>query len=486
MSESYIRAWKRAVRDSVKRTLRNHAFYSAHPRFSSGAVQTARNLHEQRKREFRERLQAAQREHPLTLPANAHPVRITPDQEVSMTGDDMGRVFLYQNRIMRGIYPESAAIFREVYESGILPVLAEYHLIPEVRLTDYVTDEFVFVLEVQQVTIQKNTVWSYAMVKDACLLILFLKEVLNEAGFTLIDGHLNNVTFHNGNPMFFDIGSIVPMKENGILTELVFAGISRLVFGFIGNSMMYRLPSHDDDNANIYVFPRCYNLLAREYQSAFNVLKRYYLARLDFAGFVTAQKVLDLHICSVPDIEGLFPVIRTAEDHAPVKDWSEVVTHLSGLEDVHSAAVCGGTFGEAEAELLRQNSALTICSMDYIEHRLDLAYLHLKQFQLDSRCFLYNYAYLQNPQINEVRSDLVLCIDPLNDQAAIYPLNPNLRANAICQIAERYVSILYPSEKEADYQAFCAGPLKPYACLKESVALKNSGFSLMILQICSA
>ena len=96
----------------------------------------------------------------------------------SNMGDQMGKVFSFRGEIYRGIVKESEEDFWRLWESGVLQGLAEQNIIPEVKIADFKTEEFSLVLHVEKIYIQKNTLWSYAMVLDACILIGILYSVL--------------------------------------------------------------------------------------------------------------------------------------------------------------------------------------------------------------------------------------------------------------------------------------------------------------------
>ena len=169
-------------------------------------------------------LASQKQEHPdFETPEN--PVMIDSETELSVVIDLMERVFQFEGKNFHVIDPKSFEAFNTVWDTGILLALSETELIPAVKLTGYASKEYALILEVERVTIQKSTVWTYTMVKDVCILVVFLNSVLSSFHLTLADGHFNNVTFHKGNPMFVDIGSIIPENGNHVLTELVFAGV---------------------------------------------------------------------------------------------------------------------------------------------------------------------------------------------------------------------------------------------------------------------
>ena len=480
--DSWSKIHVRWLKHRVKSFLLDHEFWKTRNRFSSADYRSRKEYWDRYIESLVTEIgQYRINEKPdLRLPE--HPVKICPDRHISNLGDQTGRVFEYQGKICRGIYKESVSGFKQVWDTGVLQVLAEHSLVPHITISDYVTDEYALVLDVERVTIQKNTVWTYAMIKDACILTVVLKQVLNRFGLTLIDGHLNNLTFHRGNPMFIDIGSIVPYFDNGVLAELVFAGVYRLVFGYIGNSMMYRLPSHDLDNGNIFIVPRRYNMLDREYTMARKALKHYYLLRGTFLQRRIVHNVFDLYKYEAQDIDLLFPISNT-DPAVSASFWDAALKEAGCVADLKTAVTGGNTFGLAEAALFDQNPDILVRSMDFTESRLDQAYLALKPLRRNSQTFLYNYMYLQSEQVTAMRSDAAVYVDPLNDHPNFLPSSDKVLAGAIVRLAEKYLLIACPASEESRYQTFCQEELAPDAELIQTVRPKQSDWLLLVLQM---
>lgn len=415
-----------------------------------------------------------------SLSVTEHPVQLENYESISMIGDSMGRVLRSDGRILRGIYADQVEAFKQIYDSGLLAVLAKHHMIPELRVTDYVTDEFALILEVQNVQIQKSKEWTYAMYKDACILVCLLGKILHNYGFTLVDGHLNNVTFDHGNPVFVDIGSIITGTSEGYKTELLFAGIYHLVFGFIGNSLMYRMVTHDDNNGNIFIFPRSYNLLAREYQMGAKVMKRHHLFHGSQIQKQIVHQMFDYHQYDPWDIDLLFPVLD--EDKARDITWiEETADIICSLDGVDSLITAGGTCGDLEYSLLKKQRGIAVTASDFKEHRLDLAYLRLKDIREKCLIRLYNYLYLVPESVDSLKSDFAFFIDPLNDSPAFWPVNDNVLANAVCRLSHRWIGILYPAAEAERYQNLFETCFSPFvmSCDIRQIAQGKWCFALL-------
>lgn len=186
---------------------------------------------------------------------------------LSFNGDNMGKTLKKNGKIYRGIYREQEDNFIKLWESGILQVLIKYSMIPNIVVTRYSNSDYSIILEIEKIPITTYSVWSYSMVKDACILISILKNILEKNGFTLQDGHFNNISFNKGNPVFFDIGSFVPMTRTSFQVETVFVGGYRLLFQQLGNCLLSRNSIYDESNNSIWVKPYSYDVNVREYQS---------------------------------------------------------------------------------------------------------------------------------------------------------------------------------------------------------------------------
>lgn len=127
--------------------------------------------------------------------------------------DDIGRVFTYQGRIMRGIYPKGLPIIKELFSSGLLEELYIRRYIPR---TDINTDEFPLILEHEKIDfVSYYPEWTLSMIKDAGLFVLKLENFLRKRGYRLKDCHPYNLLFnHKGDCIYVDIGSIVPIVDS--------------------------------------------------------------------------------------------------------------------------------------------------------------------------------------------------------------------------------------------------------------------------------
>lgn len=137
--------------------------------------------------------------------------------------DDIGRVFTYDGRIMRGIYPNGVKTIKELFEQGLIYDLESRGYIPKTSITEYYTDDFPMILEHECVkTVSYFSEWTFDMIKDAGLFIIELERYLRKHGWRLKDCHPYNILFSDkGNCLYVDIGSIVPLdgKNRSFIME---------------------------------------------------------------------------------------------------------------------------------------------------------------------------------------------------------------------------------------------------------------------------
>ena len=138
------------------------------------------------------------------------------DYTVRSSALDVYGVVIYKdNKIYRGIYKKSKEKFIELYNTGILQVFAEEGFVPKFKISDFYTDDYPLILEVEKLDIVHYRNYSYSMIKEEGKLKLRLLEILSEFGYTLIDGHSGNTTFKDNNPVFFDFGSFIKSERTG-------------------------------------------------------------------------------------------------------------------------------------------------------------------------------------------------------------------------------------------------------------------------------
>lgn len=129
--------------------------------------------------------------------------------------DEVGRVFYWQGKVFRGIYPDAAEQVKELFRCGCLDELVHHKLFPKSYITSYSLDGFAFIIEHEKLPfITYPHEWSFDMFRDAALTVLTVSEILSKFGWALKDCHPYNLLFYGCRPMYVDLGSFVPRPSN--------------------------------------------------------------------------------------------------------------------------------------------------------------------------------------------------------------------------------------------------------------------------------
>lgn len=128
--------------------------------------------------------------------------------------DPFGRVFFYKNEVYRLINKSAEKECIDLFKSGLIDELESKGYIPQTQITTALDiEDNPMILHHQKCTIIKPYEWSFEMFKCAAIHIINVNNICNQYGYELKDGHPFNVTFNDGKPIFFDIGSIIKKKE---------------------------------------------------------------------------------------------------------------------------------------------------------------------------------------------------------------------------------------------------------------------------------
>lgn len=153
----------------------------------------------------------------LNMVASIQKIEI-PKEEVVSIGynfDELGKVFIWNNRIYRMIYPEKKEIVNKLLSSGLIQKLSDKGLFPETTLTNYRLDNSDMILEHEKINpLIYPSNWSFDMIKDAALCILEVNLIAQKYGYQTMDSHGFNILFKSGRPVFIDLGSFISNSEN--------------------------------------------------------------------------------------------------------------------------------------------------------------------------------------------------------------------------------------------------------------------------------
>ncbi len=142
--------------------------------------------------------------------------------------DDIGSVYIGENRVFRVINPCAEKSVKKLICSGLIEELARQNLFPKTWLSDEKIDGNRLVLEHEKAgVITYPFEWSPEMMRRAALCVLKIIKISNEYGYELKDAHPYNILFCGCNPMWVDFGSIIPKKyeNNPVALEQFFSSI---------------------------------------------------------------------------------------------------------------------------------------------------------------------------------------------------------------------------------------------------------------------
>lgn len=125
--------------------------------------------------------------------------------------DDTGRVFLWNDRVFRAIFPEQEQHVRTMLSNGFLARLISEGCFPDTEISDIEVDGYTLVLEHQRIwPVTYPQDWTFSMLKDAALMVCKTALIAKEYGYNMRDCHGLNVLFDGVTPKFIDLGSFIP------------------------------------------------------------------------------------------------------------------------------------------------------------------------------------------------------------------------------------------------------------------------------------
>lgn len=132
-------------------------------------------------------------------------------------GDAIGRVFVDDNIVYRGINIESERNVTALLQSGLIEELVTKRMFPETRVSFHSIEGFSMVIEHSKIKVTTYPFeWSPSMLKSAAQLVLKINSIANSYGYELKDAHPYNVMFEHGRPVFIDFGSFIPVASVGL------------------------------------------------------------------------------------------------------------------------------------------------------------------------------------------------------------------------------------------------------------------------------
>ena len=375
---------------------------------------------------------------------------------LSYNGDELGKVFEKDKRIFRGIYKSSVPFFEKLWRSGLLQVLSEEGYIPKTVLSPYFTDEYPLILEHQVVSVSTGKMWNPDMVRDACVCTCIINEVCKRLGYKLIDGHLNNITFHKGRPVFTDIGSII--EDRGQYTSfessIIFAGAYKLMFAALGNSILDRSLRFDEDNNSYWVAPLQYDECAYEYRYFLRKFRSYHRWHSSYCIRKIISDMFMLHEVRPEYFSLLFDFGKVNE--APHRDYSKdidaVIKALGKWpEDFASVTDIGGTHGEMPRALEKAYKDKNVTSLESLRSASRDIYRRCKEDFSEINCFEINYLYGMDARTRaSVSADVVVAADITGTALAYQNWKVESLFNSLRKISRKYVAVTFHRGKASN------------------------------------
>lgn len=145
--------------------------------------------------------------------------------------DEVGRVFEYDDRLFRVIYPEKRNYIYELFEGGLIEeLISRGFLVPTWIANDIELDMEEFsgcmIIEHKKIIFNTNiSEWTDSMYVDVGKLIANLNCFLISCGYELSDPGEQNVTFDGCKPVYLDLGSIAPEQEMYFKPYLIYKAL---------------------------------------------------------------------------------------------------------------------------------------------------------------------------------------------------------------------------------------------------------------------
>lgn len=129
--------------------------------------------------------------------------------DASSYADFNGRVFQWNDKIFRGIFPAKKELYQELFQQGLVDdLISNYQFVPT-KITDYHLPEFHLILQHKKVEQKSYCVeWPAPMLKEAALVTLHLNLKLLHHQLILQDAYPWNIYFEGCKPIFIDFSSI--------------------------------------------------------------------------------------------------------------------------------------------------------------------------------------------------------------------------------------------------------------------------------------
>ncbi|MDC7292852.1 hypothetical protein NXH67_04910 [Butyrivibrio sp. DSM 10294] len=365
---------------------------------------------------------------------------------LSNNGDWLGKVFIYNGQILRGINAESVDKFFELWKTGIIQTLGNYGFFPQTTISDYYTDNYPIVLQHKAISKNTSKTWCFEMIKDACIQACLLRDVLEVFGYTLYDGHLNNMVFNRNTPVFIDIGSVVKndSDRDGFSWELAFSGLYRMIFYLFGNNMLKHIQVYDEANNSIWIKPWNYDNALEEHYYFLKKYKAYGIIHNSILVNYLIFKVFDCYDLRPEYIDLLFTYKQTHIDlYVGDVENSDIVLALKDVQDVLGINIDSYYLIKKLAEIKDCNYRL-IVDDDYIANTV---YKREKECKGTIGVFLHNIMYsADDVSIQNIRSDLVIVENVTSNVTGFHSFKYDALVSNLAMISKKYLYVSIEGE----------------------------------------
>jgi SAM-dependent methyltransferase len=147
---------------------------------------------------------------------NVIPVSAVSFHPQSFGLDPNGRLFEFEGDLFRAINSQSAPLYRNLFEKGVIQKLVASGLLIDSEIAPFNLEGYEMVIGHKRVPfVSYPFEWSARMLQDAALSFLELSLELAKDGLTTQDANPWNILFAGYKPIYVDFCSIVPTDASG-------------------------------------------------------------------------------------------------------------------------------------------------------------------------------------------------------------------------------------------------------------------------------
>lgn len=128
--------------------------------------------------------------------------------------DDIGAVYIAHDRVLRAINEARLSEVNALLDSGLIETLTQAKLFPSTTISSSTIPGHTLVLEHELISpATYPSEWSPEMLRLAGQCVLRVNEIASTYGYELKDAHPHNIMFNGLQPIFVDLGSLIPIDE---------------------------------------------------------------------------------------------------------------------------------------------------------------------------------------------------------------------------------------------------------------------------------